>query len=490
MTRKFIYLIAAMVSAFLAIACEPTVKEVGPDKPSTSTLSTVKDIVDIAFKGDSTLKITFKADSSWSASSDKTWCELSVKSGPSGDASIDIKIQHNPQFEARQALITFIEGVGPRAINKTVKVTQLPLERKITVTDIEGNPITKAILVPDEESGAMEYKVRVVVTANFPWYVSGVPAWMPTLESKGEANESVRMWLSVDPKKLETSTQVGAVQYHDQASDFIFNLDVEFAGVGNEYLKHDLPGILNFAKNNSTGGMTQRFFSVATSEVYTSLETAPFQIITASVTPDPTGGDNHTWKVNAFNVNWLSIYYNKTLTRSAVSIVPWYIGALENSGDARAAAVLIVPKSVLPANLSDMMSFTDGVYGLKEEFKKYHATTIIQESDAMAFTGTENYDVAIPFAGVQNLILKALNGNYTDGIDVQYETIPEGWNMEVEPQPTKGITLFKFNSIPGNTSGAEKVSVLKVVYSDWDNMVEGKPTVTQLGTITFKQPAI
>lgn len=490
MTRKFIYSIAAMASALFALACQGN-DTVVPEKPSTSTLSAVKDIADVAFKGDSTLKLSFKADSSWSVSSDKTWCELSVKSGSSGDASIELKIQANPQFESRQALLTFVEGVGPRAINKMVKVTQLPLERKITVTDVNGNPITKAILVPDDESGAVEYKVRVVVTANFAWYVSGAPIWMPDLKFSGEANESVRMWLSVDPSKLETSTQVGSVQYHDQSSLFVYNLDVEFAGVGNVYLKHDLPGYLNFAKDNSVGGMTQRFFNVVTSETYTSVETAPFRIITTEVKPDPTGGDNHVWYQDAFGVDWLSVYYNKAITRSLVSSVPWYIGATDNGGDIRAAAVLIVPKSALPADLNEMFEDVDGAWTLKEAFKQYYATTIVQQAAALAFTGTENYDFEIPAEGsTKPLIVKALNGIYSEGLALEYASTPHDWDVETEWPWGISMTYFKFNTISPNTTGSEKVTVVKVIYEDWNAMVGDAPTITPVGTLTFKQPAI
>lgn len=480
-------------SALFATACQQKVD--GPDEkpqPSISTISQISDISDVAYKGDSTVAISFKSDSSWSASSDKTWCELSVKSGSSGDASVTLRIQANPLFEARQALLTFIEGAGPRAINKTVKVTQLPLERKITVTDVDGNPITKAILVLNEESGVAEYKTRVIVTANFPWYLSAVPVWMPELQIKGDANEAVRMWLSVDPKKLETSTQVGTVQYHDQASMFIFNLDVEFAGVGNEYLKHDLPGALSFAKNNSTGGMTQRFFNVVTANAYTSLETAPFKIISTEVVPDPTGGDNHTWKPNAFEVNWLDIYYNKSMTRSVVNTVPWYVGASDNGGDTRAAVILIVPKSVLPTDLNDMLEEVDGVWGLKATFQKYHATTIIQESDVLKFSGTENYDITIPAAGGSNLlIVKAFTSQYPDGVSLEWDQDLADAGWFVEPQyVSPGITAFRFNEVPANETGAEKRTVHKVVYEDWDNVDENyQPTRIPLGTITVVQPA-
>lgn len=492
-----------LASALFTVACQDKGLEKPEDKPvvpSTSTLSQIKDIADIAAAGDATQILSFKADSSWSASSDKTWCALSVKSGASGDASITLTVEPNPFFEARQALITFVEGVGSRSINKIVKVSQLPLERKITVTDIDGAPLTKAILVPNDESGMAEYKVRVKVTANFPWYVSETPIWMPGLDVKGDAGQEVAMWLSVDPAKLETSSQVGSVKYHDQGSLFIHNLDVEFAGVGNVYLKYDLPGILNFGKDNSAGSMTQRFFNVVTSETYTSAETAPFSIITTEVKPDPTGGDNHVWNKDAFNVEWLSIYYNRSLTRSLVSTVPWYIGAVDNVGDVRSAAVLIIPKSSVPKDLNDMFNDIEGVWTLKEEFAKYHATTIVQQAAALAFTGSENYDIDIPVEGISTdlsaeppvkpLVIKALNGIYSAGLEFGDVSalLEAGWALEGQSQWATPMTHFIFSTIPANTSGAAKETIVEIVARNYDNFPD--VVVTPLGTITFKQPAI
>ena len=139
--------------------------------------------------GEQTFKIT--ANTSWTVSSDQTWCSVSPTSGKNS-GSVTVKVSENTQTSARTATITVKTDAG----NRTVSVTQSGASEQVSLS------------VSDMEFAAGSGSKMLRITANTTWAVSSDNNWCSVSPTSGSNDGSVTV--SVD-ENTSTSSRTATI---------------------------------------------------------------------------------------------------------------------------------------------------------------------------------------------------------------------------------------------------------------------------------------
>lgn len=122
-------------------------KDPTPATPATSLTVSPTNLSFSCLSGEE--KVTVTANSSWTVSSDQSWCTVSPASG-SNNGTLTVKVGANTQASDRKATVTVTSGTGTTAVTKTIAVTQLKkdvfsIEQKDYEVSILGDTITVAL---------------------------------------------------------------------------------------------------------------------------------------------------------------------------------------------------------------------------------------------------------------------------------------------------------------------------------------------------------
>ena len=139
--------------------------------------------------GEQAFKIT--ANTSWTVSSDQTWCSVSPTSGKNS-GSVTVKVSENTQTSARTATITVKTDAG----NRTVSVTQSGASEQVSLS------------VSDMEFAAGSGSKMLRITANTTWAVSSDKNWCSVSPTSGSNDGSVTV--SVD-ENTSTSSRTATI---------------------------------------------------------------------------------------------------------------------------------------------------------------------------------------------------------------------------------------------------------------------------------------
>lgn len=145
--------------------------------------------------GEQTFKIT--ANTSWTVSSDQTWCSVSPTSGKNS-GSVTVKVSENTQTSARTATITVKTDAG----NRTVSVTQSGASEQVSLS------------VSDMEFAAGSGSKMLRITANTTWAVSSDKNWCSVSPTSGSNDGSVTV--SVD-ENTSTSSRTATITVESAA---------------------------------------------------------------------------------------------------------------------------------------------------------------------------------------------------------------------------------------------------------------------------------
>ena len=152
--------------------------------------------------GIKSFKIT--TNTSWTVSSDQTWCTLSTTSG-SYDVSIKVMVAENMTTSDRTATITVKAELG----ELTVKVTQIGAAAAISLS------VNSLNFTSDSDSKSF------TITSNSSWTVSSSQTWCTVSPSSGSNNGSVIVKVE---KNKATSSRTATISVKSDAGDKIVNI--------------------------------------------------------------------------------------------------------------------------------------------------------------------------------------------------------------------------------------------------------------------------
>ena len=123
-----------------------------------------------------------KSNTSWTVSSDKSWCTVSPSSG-SNNRSLTVKVEANTSTSSRTATIT-VRSERSEVGNLTIKVTQDATNATISLD-------TDAIGFASSSS-----ETTFMITSNTSWTVSSDQSWCSVSPSSGNNNGTVTIKVS------------------------------------------------------------------------------------------------------------------------------------------------------------------------------------------------------------------------------------------------------------------------------------------------------
>ena len=132
-----------------------------------------------------------KSNTSWTVSSDKSWCAVSPESGKN-NGSVTVRVSENTQTSARTATVTVRSEIGIL----TVKVTQDEANAAISL-DTSSLEFTAS-------SGSKSF----TITSNTSWTVSSDQSWCSVSPSSGSNNGSVKVKVS---ENTQTSARTATI---------------------------------------------------------------------------------------------------------------------------------------------------------------------------------------------------------------------------------------------------------------------------------------
>ncbi len=162
----------------------------GGQTPASPEISL--DMNNMEFSAESGSKaFNIKSNTSWTVSSNQTWCSVSPTSGKNS-GSVTVKVSENTQTSARTATVTVKSEIGIL----TVKVTQNEVNAAISL-DTSTMEFTSS-------RGEQTFRI----TANTSWAVSSDQAWCSVSPSSGSNNGSVKVKVS---ENTQTSARTATI---------------------------------------------------------------------------------------------------------------------------------------------------------------------------------------------------------------------------------------------------------------------------------------
>ena len=196
--KKFLSILAILAAVMLTSSCQKELPDAiknidvsqGGQTPASPEISL--DNNSLEFSAESGSKaFNIKSNTSWTVSSNQTWCSVSPTSGKN-NGSVTVKVSENTQTSARTATVTVKSEIGIL----TVKVTQNEANAAISL-DTSTMEFTSS-------SGEQAFKI----TANTSWAVSSDQAWCSVSPSSGSNNGSVKVKVS---ENTQTSARTATI---------------------------------------------------------------------------------------------------------------------------------------------------------------------------------------------------------------------------------------------------------------------------------------
>ena len=191
--KKILSVFAILAAVMLTPSCQKELPDAiknidvsqGGQTPASPEISL--DMNNMEFSAESGSKaFNIKSNTSWTVSSNQTWCSVSPTSGKNS-GGVTVKVSENTQTSARTATVTVKSEIGIL----TVKVTQNEANAAISL-DTSTMEFTSS-------SGEQTFKI----TANTSWAVSSDQAWCSVSPTSGSNDGSVTV--SVDENSSTSS---------------------------------------------------------------------------------------------------------------------------------------------------------------------------------------------------------------------------------------------------------------------------------------------
>lgn len=517
MKKSIIHYLTGAIAMIAAMSCAFSCTEEPEKEEQPGELPVIEDMTVAA--GEEGV-IEFDAPSAWTISSDKTWFVLDTKTGGAGAQSVPYTVtEENIDFVETSATVSLVFSDDRKV---EFKVTRSAAEREMKIsTDEEGaNVVTSVNMLQNEQSGFYNTG-KVYVTANYDWYYSAPQSssWLVLdgLSSGlvGEAGETVELSFSLDMDKAPVLEQTGKVVFVSDDEQKAVELQVQFAGFGEDYLK------IVEVREDGSEGVTDYGGSVFTNDGKVFISGAASE--RTKVTIKITSAEEYVLVVTTVNTTWLgggatgmkvhymypygendeeawltiskpesaeaasdeggtlmsSTYVIKVKDNEAVSgsECGWETGA------ERIANVLCMPKSIWESEIAASggkvtqqeanykltgIKVGPGQYLLKEEYEKYVAFTIKQQAadfvDVDCMVMTNDNGSADPAGKLEELAPAKYQYTYYES-GYEYQTPQKRpMNTTVQfPRDYTGITVKNRISKPEGHEGSNPYS-----FSDCD----------------------
>ena len=202
--KKFLSILAILAAVMLTSSCQKELPDAiknidvsqGGQTPASPEISL--DMNSMEFTAESGSKaFNIKSNTSWTVSSNQTWCSVSPTSGKN-NGSVTVKVSENTQTSARTATVTVKSEIGIL----TVKVTQNEANAAISL-DTSTMEFTSS-------SGEQAFKI----TANTSWAVSSDQTWCSVNPTSGSNNGSVTVKVS---ENTQTSARTATISVKTDA---------------------------------------------------------------------------------------------------------------------------------------------------------------------------------------------------------------------------------------------------------------------------------
>lgn len=196
--RKLLSILAILATVVLTTSCQKELPDAiknidvsqGGQTPASPEISL--DMNSMEFSAESGSKaFNIKSNTSWTVSSNQTWCSVSPASGKN-NGSVTVKVSENTSTSARTATVTVKSEIGIL----TVKVTQNEANAAISL-----DTSTMEFM---SSSGEQTFKV----TANTSWTVSSDQTWCSVSPTSGSNNGSVKVKVS---ENTQTSVRAATI---------------------------------------------------------------------------------------------------------------------------------------------------------------------------------------------------------------------------------------------------------------------------------------
>lgn len=196
--KKILSVFAILAAVMLTPSCQKELPDAiknidvsqGGQTPASPEISL--DMNSMEFSSESGSKaFNIKSNTSWTVSSNQTWCSVSPTSGKNS-GGVTVKVSENTQTSARTATVTVKSEIGIL----TVKVTQNEANAAISL-DTSTMEFTSS-------SGEQAFKI----TANTSWTVASDKSWCTVSPTSGSNNGSVKVKVS---ENTQTSARTATI---------------------------------------------------------------------------------------------------------------------------------------------------------------------------------------------------------------------------------------------------------------------------------------
>ena len=349
-----------------------------------------------------------------------------------------------------------------------------------------GNTVN--LVWPEEKNF---FQMWFLVDANFEWTIGELPEWLEIYGVSDDKIGKMEFRFEANLEKISMEEQSGEIIFKDGETEMLkFNIVLPASA---NIIRSGFPQTINISKEgkilSEMGGeqemLTGRIMAAKGLHIYLPY----FNGERWYSLPD---GNKYNW------VKW-----NETSTwddddKAKLQETGYSLSARANDGAARTAYILAVPASAIPENFNpdlDMFSGPEGTGEIKEEFKKYIVSTIIQEGatsgDVEFFTenvheGDVSFSKMSETDELYNNLRKMTPNLYTlvfgkEGVSIALKPAKSWYNKEInsmsfEPYPanSKFVEIYnnqstEFGLIP-DKCGNERLECM-VAFQDTENIV-------------------
>ena len=236
-----------------------------------------------------------------------------------------------------------------------------------------GNTVN--LVWPEEKNF---FQMWFLVDANFEWTIGELPEWLEIYGVSDDKIGKMEFRFEANLEKISMEEQSGEIIFKDGETEML-NFNIVLPASAN-IVRSGFPQTINISKEgkilSEMGGeqemLTGRIMAAKGLHIYLPYFNGEWWYSF----PGTSEWDHYNW------VKW-----NETSTwddddKAKLQETGYSLSARANDGAERTAYILAVPASAIPEDFDpdiDMFSGPDGTGDIKEEFKKYIVSTIIQE---------------------------------------------------------------------------------------------------------------
>ena len=352
-----------------------------------------------------------------------------------------------------------------------------------------GNTVN--LVWPEEKNF---FQMWFLVDANFEWTIGELPEWLEIYGVSDDKIGKMEFRFEANLEKISMEEQSGEIIFKDGETEML-NFNIVLPASAN-IVRSGFPQTINISKEgkilSEMGGeqemLTGRIMAAKGLHIYLPYFNGEWWYSF----PETDDGKPYNW------VKW-----NETSTwddddKAKLQETGYSLSARANDGAARTAYILAVPASAIPENFNpdlDMFSGPESTGEIKEEFKKYIVSTIIQEGatsgDVEFFTenvheGDVSFSKMSETDELYNSLREMTPNLYTlvfgkEGVSIALKPAKSWYNKEVysmsfEPYPanSKFVEIYnnqstEFGLIP-DKCGNERLECM-VAFQDTENIV-------------------